>query len=245
MYIYHTKKPTQNLFLHVCPVLPHNESMIQIQWFIIKHHGTHNPIPQQSAKKSLLIHTHTHSHILQHATIQTLLNTRSLINVKLHTRTAQGNIRNALFSSGVLFNFLLWSYFFPEPPCQLEKKVHIRHIKHHGNFFLQEVWGVQSSKNWHILNTSDPTARTCWTFYTNLIELRRTYTERTVGTLVYLKTVASWPVSLLNLWNLNVQCMMCSLDVRCIRELQENIYGCHFKYKQKLNINCNISKYNM
>lgn len=123
MYIYHTKKPTQNLFLHVCPVLPHNESMIQIQWFIIKHHGTHNPIPQQSAKKSLLIHTHTHSHILQHATIQTLLNTRSLINVKLHTRTAQGNIRNALFSSGVLFNFLLWSYFFPEPPSVIEGSV--------------------------------------------------------------------------------------------------------------------------
>jgi len=23
--------------------------MIQIQWFIIKHHGTHNPIPQKSA----------------------------------------------------------------------------------------------------------------------------------------------------------------------------------------------------
>jgi hypothetical protein len=107
------------------------------------------------------------------------------------------------------------------------------------------VWGVQSAKNWHIFNSSDPTARTCWTFYTNLLELCRTYTERTVGTLVYLKTVASWPVSVLNLWNLNLQCTLCSLDVMCICELQENIHGCHFKYKWKLNINCNILKYNM
>lgn len=98
--------------------------------------------------------------------------------------------------------------------------------------------GVQSAKNWHIFNSSDPTA-------TNLLELRRTYTERTVRTLVYLKTVVSWPVSLLNLWNLNVQCTMCSLDVMCICKLQENIHGCHFKYKWKLNINCNILKYNM
>jgi len=202
-------------------------------------HTTQFPSSLQRSHYRYTLNTHTHT--LQHATIQTLLNTRSF-NVKLHIRTAQGNIRNALFSSGVLFNLLLWSYFFPEPPCQLEKKVH---IIHKGNFFLQEVWGVQSAKNWHIFNSSDPTARTCWTIYTNLIELCRTYTERTVGTLVYLKTVTSWPVSLLNLRNLNVQCIMCSLDVMCICELQENTNGCHFKYKQKLNINCNILKYNM
>jgi len=86
--------------------------------------------------------THTCSHILQYATIQTLLNTRSFINVKLHICTAQGNIRNTLFSSGVLFNFLLWSYFFPEPPCQLEKKVHIRHTLHMMEIFFCRRCGV-------------------------------------------------------------------------------------------------------
>jgi len=86
--------------------------------------------------------THTRSHSLQHATIQTLLNTRSFINVKLHICTAQGNIRNTLFSSGVLFNFLLWSYFFPEPPCQLEKKVHIRHTLQTMEIFFCRRCGV-------------------------------------------------------------------------------------------------------
>jgi len=104
---------------------------------------------------------------------------------------------------------------------------------------------VQSAKNWHIFNSSDLTARICWTFYTNLLELCRTYTERTIGTLVYLKTAASWPGSLHSLWNLNVQCTLFSLDVTCICELQENIHGHNFKYKWKLNINCSILKYNM
>lgn len=76
-------------------------------------HTTQFPSSLQRSHYRYTLNTHTHT--LQHATIQTLLNTRSF-NVKLHIRTAQGNIRNALFSSGVLFNLLLWSYFFPEPP---------------------------------------------------------------------------------------------------------------------------------
>jgi hypothetical protein len=105
------------------------------------------------------------------------------------------------------------------------------------------VWGVQSAKNWHIFNSSDPTARTCWTFYTNLLELCRTYIERTVRTLVYLKTVASWPVSLLNLWNFNVQCTVCSLDVMSFVSCKKTFMVVILNISE--NINGNILKYNM
>ena len=142
----------------------------------------------------------------------------------------------------VSFNFLLWSYFFPEPPCQLEKKVHIKHTLCMMEICSAGGVGCAECRELTHLQLFRPHCKNSWTFSTNLLELCRTYTKRTVVTLRYLKTVAAWPVSLLNFRNLNVQWTMCSSDVMCICELQENIQGSHFKYKWKLNINFSILK---